>query len=1057
MNIVRIGCAVVLALGICAPASAASVFINEIHYDNSGADVGEFVEIAGPAGTDLTGWSIALYNGSSSQLNVYDTIALSGTLTNSANGFGFAAFLRSGIQNGAPDGLALIDASSNVVQFLSYEGVFTAGSGPATGLTSTDIGVEEPGAAGESLQLTGTGNEYEDFTWSGPVAETPDAVNNGQSFGGTPPPTPSDVLINEFLVKPASNSAGDANGDGTADHFEDEFVEIVNNSGAPLNISGWTLSDVDGASAQFGGPAGVRHTFPADTIIPTGCAMVVFGGGTPTGDFGGALVQTADTGLIQLNNGGDTLVLADADGGMQASADYGSGADDGDARTRDPDISGTSFDPHSGATGSNGTLFSPGTRIDGSRFAGCPIDLSIHDVQGSGDATPYNGQVVRVAGIVTGDFQDGNSGGDDGDLRGFYIQEESPDADTLTSEGIFVFDGTSPLVDVAVGDRVIVTGEATEFFGLTEISATAGIVHNTGTQGTISPTPVSLPAAASVANADGELIADLEQYEGMLVQFTDVLSVTEYFNLDRFGEILLSQGGRLFQFTNANAPDATGFATHLDDKARRTVMLDDGSSMQNSDPIRYPAPGLDAANTVRGGDTVSNLTGVLHYSRGSGGSGDEHYRLMPTVEPGFVAANQRPAIPLVPGNLKVASFNVLNFFNTLDTGNSSQCFLGGSQVADACRGANSQDEYDRQLQKLVTTLQAIDADIYGLVELENDIVEGENSSIDDLVEALNAAGGTPSCGANLDWVDTVDRAGSDAIATGFIYCTQTARLADGTTVESLDDSDPVVSDLFGSTPVFDGAGTNRSPVAATFEETASAGRFTVVVTHMKSKGSAGPGPDDEDANDGAGFSNGTRLRGVQALDAWLQTDPTGSGDADFLIVGDLNAYLMEDPVRFLEDAGYSNLLTAFATPPLYSFVFDGQAGALDHAFATSSLVAQIDGAAEWHNNADEPDGLDYNLDFGRPADIFDGSDPYRASDHDPVIVGLSLTMPSLEGDIDGDGDIDGHDHRLLLRSLFSYQGQRRYNPDADLDHNGIVDTRDLFRFYLIWRAASRSG
>ena len=210
MNIVRIGCAVVLALGICAPASATSVFINEIHYDNSSTDVGEFVEIAGPAGTDLTGWSIALYNGSSSQLNVYDTIALSGTLTNSANGFGFAAFLRSGIQNGAPDGLALIDASSNVVQFLSYEGVFTAGSGPATGLMSTDIGVEEPGAAGESLQLTGTGNEYEDFTWSGPVAETPDAVNNGQSFGGTPPPTPSDVLINEFLVKPASNSAGDA-------------------------------------------------------------------------------------------------------------------------------------------------------------------------------------------------------------------------------------------------------------------------------------------------------------------------------------------------------------------------------------------------------------------------------------------------------------------------------------------------------------------------------------------------------------------------------------------------------------------------------------------------------------------------------------------------------------------------------------------------------------------------------------------------------------------------------------------------------------------------------
>jgi hypothetical protein len=198
---------VLAAAIITGQAAAQSVFINEIHYDNASTDVGESVEIAGPAGTDLSGWSIALYNGSATQLNVYDTISLSGSIADQCGGFGVLSFPgpANGIQNGSPDGLALVDAASVVVQFLSYEGSFTAASGPAAGMASTDIGVTEAGnePVGLSLQLTGIGSVATDFTWTSPVAESPGSCNAGQTFigAGDQPPRvtatdPADGAVN---------------------------------------------------------------------------------------------------------------------------------------------------------------------------------------------------------------------------------------------------------------------------------------------------------------------------------------------------------------------------------------------------------------------------------------------------------------------------------------------------------------------------------------------------------------------------------------------------------------------------------------------------------------------------------------------------------------------------------------------------------------------------------------------------------------------------------------------------------------------------------------------
>jgi predicted extracellular nuclease len=808
-----------LSAFVSAQVSAATVFINEIHYDNAGTDAGEAIEVAGPAGTDLSGWSLVLYNGTGGA--VYDTDMLSGTIPDLGGGYGVVVqnYPVNGIQNGSPDGIALIDAGNNLVQFLSYEGVFTAVGGAANGMSGIDIGVSEAAstATGFSLQLTGSGSESQNFTWTAPAAASFGAINTGQTLGGT-------------------------------------------------------------------------------------------GGGSGGGGGGGVMLV--------------------------------------------------------------------------------PIPM----IQGGSDNSPMVGATVTIEGVVTGDFQDG--AGTHGDLNGFFVQDTG-DGNAATSDGIFVFDGDLPSIGVNAGDRVRVTGIVAEYFGETQITATGAStsVAIIGS-GSVAPTDIALPASGVTNNADGKPIANLERYEGMLVRFPQPLVVSELFNLDRFGELRLVEGARAEQFTMSNAPSQSGYPTHVAELARRTLMLDDGLVIQNPNPIRYPAPGLSTAIAMRMGDTLTNLTGNLHFSRGSGGSGDETYRLMPTVEPSFVAVNTRPSIPVLGGSLRVASFNVLNFFNDLADGTGS-CFPSGT--SSDCRGASNPSEYARQLQKTVTALAQIDADIYGLIEIENDYPDAENSSIDDLVDALNAA--STRCAGQYDYVALPGNArlGGDAIAVGLVYCTASVTLAPGTSPALLDDSDLPALGLSG--PVFTGESTSRAPLAASFRATATGETFTVVVNHFKSK--SGPGAlttcsdplsdPNCDQSDGQGYWNARRIDAAQALHAWLGTHPTGSSDSDVLIIGDLNSYRQEGPLVYLTGQGYSNLNTMFAgsaTP--YSYVFDGQTGTLDYALANASLNTQVAAVTEWHINADEADGLDYNLDFGRSAATFDGTVAFRASDHDPVLVDLNL-------------------------------------------------------------------
>jgi hypothetical protein len=187
--------------------AATSVFINEIHYDNTGTDAGEAIEVAGPAGTNLAGWSIVLYNGAGGAS--YDTDALSGVIPDQQNGFGTVSlsYPVNGIQNGSPDGIALVNGTA-VIQFLSYEGQFTATNGPGSGMTSTDIGVSENGSEslGQSLRLTGTGQSYEDFTWNAPATASFGAVNQGQNFGAGVSLSINDATVTEGDSGPVTAS-----------------------------------------------------------------------------------------------------------------------------------------------------------------------------------------------------------------------------------------------------------------------------------------------------------------------------------------------------------------------------------------------------------------------------------------------------------------------------------------------------------------------------------------------------------------------------------------------------------------------------------------------------------------------------------------------------------------------------------------------------------------------------------------------------------------------------------------------------------------------------------
>jgi len=634
-------------------------------------------------------------------------------------------------------------------------------------------------------------------------------------------------------------------------------------------------------------------------------------------------------------------------------------------------------------------------------------------IQGSGAAVATSG-TVSTRGVVVGDYE-----GASPTLRGFYLQTQNSDGDDATSDGIFVFNGSNN--NVGLGDVVWVKGDAEEFQNQSQVSAR--YVVNCGT-GSITPIEVTFPVPDPTY---------LEQYEGMLVTLPQTMYVTEHFQLGRFGQVVLSADGRLQQPTSVVAPGAPAMDLQAANNLSK-IILDDAENSQNPDPIVFARGGapLSASNTLRGGDTATGIVGVMTYTWAGNSASGNAYRVRPiNTLNGFVnfeAVNPRPAAPEdVSGTLRVGALNLLNYFNTF--GNSPNCRNGVGGTFTDCRGANNLVEFNRQVPKTIAAILAMDTAVTGVNEIENDGY-GPDSAIQHLVDQLNAAT-APGTYAFIN-VDAntgqTNALGTDAIKVGMLY--QPALVTPVGVTAALNS----VAFVNGG----DGVPRSRPALAQTFQQNSNGARFTAVVNHLKSKGSA---CDDPDAGDGQGNCNIVRTNAAIEQASWLATDPTQTGETDVLILGDLNSYAMEDPVTTLKNAGFTNLVELFLGPEAYSYVFDGQWGYLDYAMASNSLVPQVTAITEFHINADEPSVLDYNTDF-KTANLINtlyAADMFRVSDHDPVIVGLDLQntpYPSDLGFVNGSGWVPASAGSYLYDQAWS--GKAQFGVDVKYKKDAII-------------------
>ncbi|MCJ7695116.1 MAG: ExeM/NucH family extracellular endonuclease, partial [Anaerolineaceae bacterium] len=620
----------------------------------------------------------------------------------------------------------------------------------------------------------------------------------------------------------------------------------------------------------------------------------------------------------------------------------------------------------------------------------------IYDIQGSGAATLLDANTeISTEGVVVGDFQ--TNAYVSGTKNGFYIQAITGDGDPLTSDGVFVY---STLVDVQAGDHVRVTGKPVEYFSLTQISSVTNIL-TCSSGNTITPTTLSLPVASDF---------DYETVESMLVTYPQALIISEYFNYDRYGEIVLTSQ-RHMTFTAEFEPGTTEYAAAMAEFALDKIILDDGRTSQNPDPALHPN-GLtfDLTNRFRGGDTLTNLTGILDYYF-------DLYRIQATKGADYLAANPRQTeLSLAEGDLTVASFNVLNYFLDIDTGS----WICGPSSNMECRGADDATELARQRAKILAAMSDIEADVFGLMEIQNDT----GASTANLVSGLNDIFGADT----YDYIDT-GYIGTDAIKQALIYKPSTVTPLG--LYEILDSSyDPAFIDT-----------ANRPVLAQTFTDNLTGKSFTVAVNHLKSKGSACSG--DPDLGDGAGNCNLTRKAAAEVLVDWLADATIFPDVTNYLIIGDLNSYDKEDPIDAIKlgaddtastDDDFVDMVDFFQGELAYGYVFDGQVGYLDYALANNALAARITDTDLWHINADEPDLLDYDMSYKLPAqDLLYEPNAFRSSDHDPVIIRISFNNTPVAQDdayetpedtllevaAPGvlDNDLDGDDEDTLTADL----------------------------------------
>ncbi len=785
--------------------------------------------------------------------------------------------------------------------------------------------------------------------------------------------TGTGVVINEAYL--SGGSAGAA--------FKNKFVELYNPTSSPITLDGMSLQ-----YRSANGTAAFNGVAPLTGVIPAGGHYLVQGNSNgangaelPAPDAVSTLTPSGTNGTLALVEGTSAVNLTPGsvvgvDGvvdllgygtsntfeGTAATAPAGNtdvkslnrtGGVDTDVNSADFTLSATITPQNSGDT-DPGT--GPGTD---------PTKATIAEVQGTTDVSPLNGQTVQVEGVVTADYRTGG-------YKGIVIQTQgsggATDATPGASDGVFVFlNALTPTL--AIGDLVSVTGAVSEYFGQTQINPAAAADVSVVTAGVGVPAVTPLPAAVQGA--------DREQYENMYVAPEGTYRLASSHQLFNFGTLWLNAGDALaVKSTETTRPGADAAAIAAANRANR-ILLDDGWSIQvPNNGHRGEQPYFPKDTVVRNGDTVDfgDNGYVLQW-------GFNDWRLQPVVpiddsssadlKVGFEATNPRTeSAPTVGGDVQVASFNVYNYFTTLKSENSS------------ARGAANAAQFAIQKSKIVAAINGLDAEIVSLMEIENSVKLGKpiDTALKDLVAGLNADAGSDVWGYVPTPAALNNAATTDFITNAIIYKKDAVkRVGDSITV-----TDETVW------------GNAREPIAQAFDID---GRVvTVVANHLKSK-SPPEGAGAEPA-DGQGFFNADRVKQANAILAFTAQLEETTGSGDMLLIGDFNAYGKEDPIDVFTSNGWSDLVADKASGQ-YTYSFDGELGSLDHVLASPSLAASITGAGVWSINS--PEWSDRGYAFGAT----EAGTPFRSSDHDPIIVGVSSEVPPVSIDVVTMNDFHG--------------------------------------------------
>lgn len=775
--------------------------------------------------------------------------------------------------------------------------------------------------------------------------------------------------------------------------WDRDYVELHNPTSSTVSLEGTSVQYR--SATGTGNPSG---TVPlGGSIEPGGYYLVGFGGGA----VGEPVGPVDASGGAQLSGSAGTVLLADQPTVLTAPATgsvagrpgvidlvgYGTSNTFETAPAPRPtndvalarDVEGTDTDDNSvDLTPATGT---PGTGPGEVAPEPGPIDASIAEVQGEGFRSPLEGERVRTQGVVTAAYPTGG-------LDGFFVQTAgtggSPRPEQAASDGVFV-SGLAQARQVEVGDHVAVTGRVVEEFGLTQV--TAQEVDQVSDPGAVEPTPTTWPRTAAAKEA----------LEGMLLAPQGDFTVTDNFATNRYAEIGLAAGERpLVQPTELYNPvtDPAGVQAVEADNAARAVTLDDGASTDFLRTTDQPLPYLTQQPAIRVGAPVEFVQPVvLHYAFGD-------WRFQPTAPlsgtdplPASFEDTRTERPGKVGGDLSIASFNVLNYFSTtgedfVASGGSCTFYddrLGEPVTTNRCtgpagepgpRGAADEVDLERQEAKLAAAINALDADVVGIEEIENSARFGQDrdTALRQLVQVLNDDLGSSQWSfvpSPRSARSPESQADEDVIRTAFIYQRDAVR-AHG-------------ESLIHDVAAFDDA---RDPLAQVFQPKGGGAkdRFAVVVNHFKSKGSGVPG----DGDTGQGASNISRTQAARSLVEFterVQTASPGPRVERVFLAGDLNSYSAEDPMQVLHEAGFTSIGSE-RDPGTYSYLFGGLVGSLDHVLGNDAAMRTVRGADVWEINAAESVALEYSR-FNYNLTDFYRAGPFRASDHNPLKVGIT--------------------------------------------------------------------